>query len=812
MKKILVLMVMLVVVLTAAAVPAKRNSKHVLTLADGKCVEATLMGDEHGHWYVDADGRALTLQNGVAAYLQTSELEARKARASARRQQSNARRIERMESRRVKASANGMHKAFGEPTPLSGKKKGLVILVNFKDVQFKSANNQALFDKRFNEVGYSNNSGYIGSVHDYFYDQSYGKFDLTFDVVGPITVSQNMKYYGGNDENGDDSHPAEMVIEALKLVDSQVNFKDYDWDNDGEVDQVFCIYAGQGEAAGGSDDTIWPHEYDLYSAGYWGDGTGRQRLDNVYINTYAVSCELADATNIDGIGTACHEFSHCLGYADLYDTDYSGGQGMMGWDLMDGGSYNGPFSNGEVPAPYTSFERWWAGWLTLTELNSPCTVVDMKPLTSSDEAYVIYNQGNKNEYYLLENHQGEKWDAYTGGKGMMILHVDYDKSIWQKNEPNETPSHQRMTFFPADNSYGSKKSYGDGQYGWSANATQIAGDPWPGSKNKTSFTDTSTPAATLYNANSDGRKFMGKPIEEITQSSTGLISFKFDGGKALNTPTVMQASNVSTTGFTANWSAVDEAESYTLEVAEISNESVNSFKEDFSKIDVAEDGSTDVSLKLDSYTQTSGWTGSAVYLAPKGVKLGASKKSGYIQTPIIPASADGKVNVQLIMRSYGDDTTTAYVSLVNSNNTVIGEAQACKLTNSDDTYNTTFTDITSNYKVKIATTSTKKRFYLTEVLVGAAGGDVKTISGITSTSYNVIGLEKSSYKYRVKAVSSSASSVWSNYQEVDLATGISDIENALVHDGRIYNLQGQEIKSPKAGNIYIKNGRKILCM
>ena len=42
---------------------------------------------------------------------------------------------------------------------------------------------------------------------------------------------------------------------------------------------------------------------------------------------------------------------------------------MMYWDLMDGGSYNGPNDMGEVPAPFTSFERWWAGWMELTELD-----------------------------------------------------------------------------------------------------------------------------------------------------------------------------------------------------------------------------------------------------------------------------------------------------------------------------------------------------------------------------------------------------------------------------------------------------------
>lgn len=95
-------------------------------------------------------------------------------------------------------------------------------------------------------------------MHDYFYNQSYGQFDLTFDVVGPVTVSKNMKAYGGNNSNKEDIDPAGMVVEACKLAASKVNFADYDWDKDGEVDQVYVIYAGYGEASTDIEDTIGP--------------------------------------------------------------------------------------------------------------------------------------------------------------------------------------------------------------------------------------------------------------------------------------------------------------------------------------------------------------------------------------------------------------------------------------------------------------------------------------------------------------------------------------------------------------------------
>ena len=798
---------------TMLAIPAKRT-RHTIKLADGTKIQAMLIGDEHGHWFVDDNGQALLVTDGVARYLSVFELENLKASRSQRAKASNARRIARMEARRTPTHP-GIHKTFGTPTTIKGQKKGLVILVNFSDKKFNAANTQSVFNDRFNKTGY-NSTGYIGSVHDYFYDQSYGQFDLTFDVVGPVTVSKSYSYYGGNDASGNDKYPGTMVIEALKLADSQVNFADYDWDGDGEVDQVLCIYAGQGEPTSNDDNTIWPHEFNLTSCNkYYSDGSGAQKLDGVTIDTYAVSNELADESTIDGIGAACHEFSHCLGYADLYDTDYSGGSGMMHWDLMDVGSYNGPQDCGEVPAPFTSFERWWAGWMELTELDSPCKVSGMKPLTSEPEAYVIYNQKNRNEYYILENHQEERWDAYTGGHGMMILHVDYDKNTWQYNEPNDDPDRQRMTFIPADNSYGTKKSWSEGgetYYLWYATPAQIAGDPWPGTSRNTAFTDTSTPAAILYNANTDGRKFLGKPIEDITESSTGLISFTFDGGISIPVPEVMEAADVTTTGFTARWGAVDGATSYNLEVVEAgaAGEATTKFYEDFSKVDVTSDGTQTVTSKLDSYTTQAGWSGEYVYLTPGGLKLGASKYKGTLTTPLIEAPSDGNVTVKANVKSYGTDGSSIVVMLLNSNDAEITSAQTVPIGTGGD-MEFSFTGITSDYKIKFACTASKKRFYLYSVQVDGASDKTYTYT-TANTSYAISGLTGTNYKYRVQAVTAEGKSRWSTYRQVDLSTGINAIHGTGGNDrsNAVYGISGQRLDAVPQHGIYIQNGRKVI--
>lgn len=559
MKKSLLTLALALATAPAWAGPARPWKKQVAQ-ADGTELTLTRRGDEHLHYFATPDGLPLVKTSEGAwhyAQLKNGELVATSllahnadVRSLAEKQQLLALattpkalatlRSERMQKRQaLKARTVGSTlstKTLGLTTQatagktsqpvanLNGSHRGLVVLVNFKDVKMQAAHTRESFDRFMNEVGYSENEN-SGSVHDYFLEQSYGQFNVTFDVVGPVTVSKNMKAYGGNDRSGNDKDPAGMVYEALKLAKAQnpsLNFKDYDWDGDGEVDQVYLIYAGYGESSGTDDnplaDTIWPHEWQLTSAGY------DLSFDGVQIDTYGCSSELYgdSGTRREGIGSACHEFSHCLGLPDIYDT--SGTEetnfGMDYWSLMDYGCYAG---DGFKPAAYTAYERWMSGWLTPTELSTACTVQGMQPIELQPQAFVIYNDAHPDEYYLLENRQALGTDSELQGHGMLVTHVDYDAKVWLANTINNTASHQRCTIIAADNSYkGSQYFFSD-----------LEGDPYPGEDDNHRLTDTSTPKATLYNKNPQGKKLMSKPITDITESADGLISFQFMGGGAV---------------------------------------------------------------------------------------------------------------------------------------------------------------------------------------------------------------------------------------------------------------------------------------
>lgn len=526
MKKLYLMLSMLFAFgIAANAVPAKKLQK-VITLTNGTQVSVELRGDEYLSWWEGTDGtayRATADENVFEAF----DLEAQKPAAAARRARTEQGRVARLA--RVKNSLKGaddkMRGLGGDHITYKGVKKGLVVLVDFKNKKFADGHDLEYYKNVINGKDFSDEEeGYVGSVRDYFLAQSNGQFELDFDVVGPVTMSKNSGYYGNDGAYQKDEKVYEMIKEACDGIQDKVNLKDYDWDGDGEADQVFFLYAGLGQASGGSAGTIWPHESELR---YWPCGVLSYSTGK--INTYACANELQPETQGSsryisaGIGTICHEFSHCLGFADMYDTTGGGGYGMSVFDVMDQGSYNG---NGFVPCNYTAFERIYAGWVEAIELESPATVKDMKSVSDYGRPFIMYNYKNTNEYFLLENRQNTGWDkGLYGSNGLLIVHVNYVPSRWANNSVNA--SNEKIQCCTVVNADGSRENT---QY-------SLQGDLYPyevkGVTMNDEFTDESEPAAKLYTKNSDNSYALGIPITQIKRSK-GSVSFLVCGGDDKN--------------------------------------------------------------------------------------------------------------------------------------------------------------------------------------------------------------------------------------------------------------------------------------
>ena len=682
--------------------------------------------------------------------------------------------------------------------------RGLVLLVEFSDVKLKS-NASTTWNNRFNQQGYSLNS-HVGSVRDYFIEQSYGLLTIDFDVIGPLTLTNTRSYYGTAPNSQLSDRAPEMVIEALKLANPQVNFADYDWDGDGEVDQIYVIYAGQTKAQ--TQGYVWPHEWSLAAAKTYGCGNGRQRMDNVYLDTYAVSNEMASSTLVEGIGTACHEFSHCLGYPDFYDTDYSGGTAGQNWDLLDAGSYNGPQRIGEVPSPYTAYERWVAGWIDLVPLTEPCKVTDMPAINEEGVAYIIKNTGNSNEYYILENRQQITFGTGNLGHGLMVWHIDYNRTAWDNNSVNTDKSHQRMTFLPADGKVGDLVGSNYEGYYYNVTSADEAGDPYPGRTKVTSVQQ-----LTWFISERGGTKKHKNLIHGITETTDGKISFIYGDLPTLQAPELASPTNITEDGFTANWLAVDGATSYTLQIEAMTGEAglATVLAESFSGFEAASANSIISNSVVDKYTQTTGWSVSNLYGTKEAsARVGNASAVGYIMTPALNSRTETLV-VEFDAAYYNTDGSSVVVSVLNAGTTVASET--VPLTASRATYTCNFENIPSGCNVKFASTARSKRFYLYNVNImdmSGAGSNVTTITGITSTSYDIMPIEAEQYYYRVKAVSDTESSEWSDWMSVDVADPVRAVPENEASDGAVYDLAGRRLLHVPQHGLYIRNGKTYM--
>ena len=540
MKKIIAMLSLALAASTTFAVPAKQ-AKKTLTLADGTQVVATQMGDEYMNWWQADNGMRYVESQDKEGVYEAANMDVMAAHAQMRRAIIGEKRAKRLNSVvkpiNMSFSSGQQRVQIGdEHITYTGKKKGIIILVQFPNQKFETGHDNTYYKMVANEKGLTHEDGYVGSVSDYFLSQSNGQFELDFDIAGPYTLSHTSSYYGKNDGANIDTKVGYMIQEGCDAaVADGFNFNDYDWDGDGYADQVFVLYAGLGEASGGDAKTVWPHEYQIrYTCvgkvlNYTAEGKGK-------VDTYACANEMERVINnatgtytnelkLAGIGTICHEFSHCLGFADMYDTSSNGGNYGMGfYDVMSAGSYNG---GGFTPCNYTAYERIYAGWTEPIVLDEPATIKAMQSSEDYGRPFILYNDKHPDEFYTLENRQKKGWDAELYGSGLMITHVDYDQTKWGINQVNASASdHQRCTIFHADND-------ADGTV-----LESIKNDLYPymsgGVPLNDELTDDSRPAAKLYNKNADGTKYMGKPITAIKKNDNGTISFDVMGGNEDN--------------------------------------------------------------------------------------------------------------------------------------------------------------------------------------------------------------------------------------------------------------------------------------
>lgn len=456
--------------------------------------------------------------------------------------------------------------------PCTGSPKVLVILAEYQDRKFCDTNCAAVFDSYLNANGAPTAAGdstgntvrmNIKSVKEYFKDCSRGAFEPQFDVYGPVTLSNNMAYYGANVNGSDYYVKSRFVPEVCRLADEAgVDFSQYDSDNDGYADLVYIIYAGYGENIGGnSTNCIWPHVHTL--------SNNNTKYDEKIIYRYGVSNELninpsfpssSPRGYINGIGLFCHEFSHAMGLPDIYPSNnmttaaLTCNQNMDWYDLMDGGEYG---DMGYTPVSYLAWERERCGWMQVEELTQPANIT-MQTLDAGGKAYKIVNDANRKEYLMMENfkHIGSRFFSGQAprGHGMLVYRIDEERLTTgyvnsKALEPAVAVVAADSVFMPdwfykaSEPAVVTADSYSFGGFSGTLYQNPIiiqkyagqtisadiynkeaAGDPWPGTSNVTKMTEDS-----YFAFNSLNMLLEGKPVTEIKEED-GVITFKFMGG------------------------------------------------------------------------------------------------------------------------------------------------------------------------------------------------------------------------------------------------------------------------------------------
>ena len=503
---ILILGMMLAIATTMQAIPAKRGNVTV-TQPDGTTITIQLHGDEWNHFTTTTDG--YTVKQDARGYymyaqkengmLKATQMVAHDANQRSAKEQAYLAGVKKylapemteqlaktkklVEQQQQETLAKRKAAASNRAAQYDYNNfKGLVVLVQFNDREFSREDYATIANDMLNQENYTgfDYENYTGSVRDYFSDNSGGRFKPEFDVVGPYTVDYSQ--YDCNMNNGSCS---QVLIDALNQADNDVDFSDYDGDNNGKVDLVYFIIAGNGANYSGNNGNLWwPHRSIIYDY----NNRWPVRKDGVLLWDYASSVELSGWTSdpssvkIDGIGTICHEFSHVLGLPDFYDTDYEGSGGESNhpgnWSIMSGGSY---FNDGRTPVGYSLYERYSVGFTDEPEVINESGDYTLEPLYLNQKGYRL-NTPNSNEFFLLENRQKNqfKWDVYLPASGMLVHRVELNEQIWNGNQVNVNPKHNYYELVRA----------GGGR-------SSSASDIFPGSKHVTELTNSTSPANLL---------------------------------------------------------------------------------------------------------------------------------------------------------------------------------------------------------------------------------------------------------------------------------------------------------------------------
>lgn len=316
----------------------------------------------------------------------------------------------------------------------------LSIMVDFPDQQF--VDTPGYPDSLVHDSVYFER--YMFHLNAWCHDASHGQYEFDYDVFDRISLSQNMTFYGDDDEYG---NLITMVEEIFTLLDPQIDLSQYD---------AFTVFhAGPGQESdiyGNHPGQIWStfvNKYDLKeeldpeNENFQGLATD----DGVWIAEVAILPEwqwqpefTEDDPKLGMLGVLAHEFGHQLDLPTLYDNVSSNGRsaGIGNWGVMGTGAWN---ADGYVPPMPCAWSRCFMGWEVPLEITMDFANIELTQMLDSLATVPVVCKipVTEQEYFLIENRMqnpdGSTSQA-TGAPSFTFQLLDEGQEYYPPGHPN----------------------------------------------------------------------------------------------------------------------------------------------------------------------------------------------------------------------------------------------------------------------------------------------------------------------------------------------------------------------------------------
>jgi hypothetical protein len=267
------------------------------------------------------------------------------------------------------------------------------------------------------------------ALRNYFKTVSNHHLELLFDVYpeeenSSYSLPHDMVYYSGEeDEEKQKLRWAELMQDALKVADDQIDY--------GQYDIYMIFHAGVGNDFAFDFDAT---PYDIQSAFIDYEtlqetlGNGSSGFEGIETaeKTVKEAIILPETQNQEGydiglLGSMTLLMASQLGMPSLFDTE-TGRAGIGQWGLMDQGSNN---FQGLIPSQPCAWTKIFMGWQQAVEITMGENIPVGAPQSSKHQLYKI--PITQTEYYLVENRQKDfNGDGYAFGRDADGNRAEFD--------------------------------------------------------------------------------------------------------------------------------------------------------------------------------------------------------------------------------------------------------------------------------------------------------------------------------------------------------------------------------------------------